>query len=131
MANWTYKCYDDGKSPNLWQRWYDDNPVARGAHDAAFGILEQLEFWHEPNSRAFDDIVEVRFKAGRVQHRIFGFYGSGVRQQFVVTGAGSHKDQVYKPKGILSLCSNRRSEIEGDPDKALDCTRPRAASVSG
>jgi hypothetical protein len=130
MASWTYRCYNDGKSPNLWQRWYDEHPSAQGSHDAAFGILEQLKVWREPNAKAFDEVVEVRFKAGGIQHRIFGFYGPGVRQQFIFTGVGYHKGKNYTPKGILSACALRRSEIEDDPKKAIGCTRPDAPSAS-
>lgn len=129
MANWTYKCYIDGKSPNLWQRWYDDNPAAQGAHDAALNILEELEVWRGPNAKAFDDIVEIRFKAGGIQHRIFGFYGSNEKQRYIVTGTGSHKGNVYTPKGILKTCTKRREEIEGDPTKAKECSRPEPPEV--
>jgi len=132
MANWTYQCYVDGKSPNLWQRWYDDHPAARGAHDAAFDILEQLEAWRGSNAKTFDDIVEVKFKGGGLQHRIFGFYPkSGIRQRFVVTGTGYHKGKQYTPKDILNTCSSRRKEIEADASKAVECTRPTTPTVPG
>lgn len=130
MANWTFKCYDDGRSPNLWQRWYDDNARARGAHDAILDIIEQLERWREPYTKAFDDVVEIRFTAQKVERRIFGFYG-GTKQQFVVTATGSHKGKVYTPKEILKTHSKRRKEIEGDPTKAKDCSRPEAKEVPG
>lgn len=125
MGSWTFRCYDDGKSPNLWQKWYDDNPAARGAHDATLDIIVQQAVWRGPNTKAFDDKVEIKFKGGNVQHRIFGFYG-GTKQQFIITAVGYHKDKVYHPKDILKTCTKRRKEIEGDPQKAKECVRPKA-----
>ena len=129
MASWTYRCYVDEKEPCLWQAWYNANANAQGAHDAVFDIIEQLEFWREPHTKAFDELVEVRFKAAGRQHRVFGFYGS-VKQQFVIVGFGYHKGNVYTPKEILKTCTKRRSEIERDPNKARDCNRPEAQEVS-
>jgi hypothetical protein len=126
MANWTYKCYDDGKSPSLWQRWYDDTPAAQGSFDAALNFLEALEVWQEPNARKIGDLIEIKCKGGGIQHRVFGFYSTGEKQKFIVLGFGDHKDRVYNPKDILKTCTRRRKEVEDDPSKAKDCTRPTA-----
>ena len=128
MAYWTFKCYDDGKPTNLWQRWYDENVAAQGAHDATLDILLQQEVWRGINTKAFDEIVEIKFKGAGIQHRIFGFYGSA-RQQFIITGTGYHKDKVYYPKEILKTCVKRRREVERDPEKAKVCTRPKISST--
>lgn len=129
MANWTFRCYSDGRSPSLWQRWYDANPSAQGAFDATLNIILQQEVWRAPNTKAFDQLIEIRFKGGGVQHRIFGFYG-GQKQQFIVLGTGYHKDKVYHPKDILKTCKYRRKEVEDDPAKATDCARPGPPEVS-
>lgn len=125
---WTYRCYDDGRSPCLWKRWYDDegNKVYRGSHDSAFGILEQQTQWREPNAKFFDKdhrIIEVRL-SGKVECRILGFYGKS-RYEFIVIATCYHKDKVYSPKDIRTIAQQRKAEIESDIGRAPICDRPQ------
>ena len=129
MATWTYQCYVDGKVQCIWQSWYAATPEAQGPHDAVFDIIEQAESWREPHTKTFDDIVEIIFKAGGRQWRVFGFYGKGVKQRFVIVGFGYHKGKNYTPKDILKTCAKRRKEIEDDSSKARDCSRPEPSEI--
>src|SRR5437763_658057 len=107
---WTYRCYDDGRTPNLWQRWYTAHPDYRGSHDAIFDTLEQMVEWKPPyvdflnkNER----IVEVRLR-GRVKHRILGIYSNKRRAEFIVLGTCNHKGKVYEPPNIEKTVIERK-----------------------
>ena len=127
MEHWTYQCYVDRPQGNLWTDWYKDNPSAQGAHDAAFDQLEQLEAWREPNAKHSengDGLIEVQFKAGGVQWRIFGFYRRGVRRCFVVVAIGNHKGRVYQPKTVIGSAKQIMKDMGQGTKSAQDCERP-------
>lgn len=122
---WTYRCYDDGKKPNLWQRWYDANPDYQGRHDAVFDTLESLPYWKEPYSKYLNNderIIEVRL-TGKVKHRILGFYGTK-KQEFIVVATCNHKGKVYDPPDAPARAVKRKKEIERGERNAIVCTRP-------
>jgi len=124
---WSYRCYDDGKVPNLWQRWYDAHPEVQGSHDAVFHFLEQRDQWREPFSKVFDKnlkIIEVRLN-GKVKYRILGFYGSA-QHEFIVVATCSHKQSVYDPPDVKMTAGKRKKEIEANPGKAQLCVRPQS-----
>ncbi len=126
---WTYRCYDDGKQPTLWRRWYDDNPNYHGSHDSIFEILEWRWNWGPPHADFIDKdnrIVAVRL-TGQVKHRIWGIYGE-TRGEFIVLGACYHKQRSYYPRGILNTVVSRKNEIQGNPRKALACVRPQSTN---
>jgi hypothetical protein len=126
---WTYRCYDDGRKPNLWQRWYDDNPEFRGSHDSVFEMLECRTAWGRPHADFLNKdarLVEVRL-SGNPKHRILGFYGDG-RLEFVVVGVCIHKQRVYTPHGIKETAIFRKNEIQRNPEKAIICVRPSRSS---
>jgi len=124
---WTYRCYNDGGQPNLWQRWYDLHPDYQGSHDAIFGMLETRLNWGPPHADFLDKdnrIVEVRL-TGKVKYRILGFYSETARKEFVVLGTCNHKQNVYDPPGIKETVVTRKSEIQRDQGKAIACVRPK------
>jgi hypothetical protein len=127
MANWTYQCYDDGKLPNRWQRWFDDHFNAQGAHDNAFDMLENMDTWREPNSKHLGEgLVEVRFKGeDKLQWRVFGFFQKGQRQVFVVVASGYHQQKKYYPSGIIEKSRVLKLEIELGKAKVVSCARPK------
>jgi len=122
----TYRCYDDGRQPNLWRRWYDSHPDFQGSHDSVFEMLESRMNWGPPHAEFLDKenrIVEIRL-TGKVKHRILGFYGQ-VRGEFIVLGSCIHKQKVYTPHGIKETVINRKTEIESNQQKAIVCARPK------
>jgi len=125
---WSYRCYDDGQTTNLWQRWYDATPAAQGSHTSVFDILEQRVVWKDPWTKIFDKpnaILEVRLSgADNVEWRILGFYGS-IRQEFVVVAVCNHKGRVYDPPSIRKTAIKRKKEILQTPVKAISCVRPQ------
>ncbi|RUU97818.1 hypothetical protein EOB36_25655 [Mesorhizobium sp. M6A.T.Cr.TU.017.01.1.1] len=128
MANWTYRCYDDGTTPSFWQRWYDDTPQARGSHNAAFGILEQLEVWSPPNFKPlkgeYKGLHEVKFLGkDQRQWRVFG-KADQRNQSFLALHIGYHKDSNYTPSNVMAKAKERLAEALSDPRKAKPCERP-------
>src|SRR5258707_5714549 len=83
---WTYRCYDDGKMPDLWRRRYDAHPDGQGSHDTVFHVLEQLVQWREPHTKILDknaDVIEVRLSGkDKIEYRILGFYGK-TNEEFI------------------------------------------------
>ena len=125
---WTYKCYVTNDSPNLWAKWYEQNPSEQGRHDAVFEALEQIAPWREPYAKALKGshlagIIEVRLRGTR-QWRIFGFYGEQ-RQEFILVAIGYHKGSVYSPKDALETAKRRMEEIRRDGSNAKECNRPQ------
>lgn len=128
MANWTYRCYDDGKEPNLWQRWYESRPLVQGAHDNAFETLESEPIWKGGHIRKLvnaNGVHEVKFKGNdKREWRVFGFFDNRIRQQFIVVEIGYHKKQNYTPRGVIKKAINRKKEIENGDAEAIRCERP-------
>ena len=125
MANWTYRCYDDGKSSDLWRRWYQENPKVRGAHNAAFEMLEQMEVWAPPNFKALGkDLYEVKFFGqDKRQWRVFGTIDLR-NKEFIVLTIGYHKDRNYTPSNVMTKARERLYEIRENIGKAPACERP-------
>lgn len=123
---WLYRCYNDGGSPSLWERWYRETPDVQGSHDSVFEGLESMLSWREPWTKFFDKkerVIEVRL-SGRVEWRVFGFH-SGAAREFVVLGVGYHKQRVYTPADIRKTLIKRKRDIEAEFGKAIACARPR------
>jgi hypothetical protein len=123
---WTYRCFDDGRQPNLWQRWYEENPGFQGSHDSVFEMLESRQVWGRPHADFLDKenrIVEVRL-TGNPKHRILGFYGE-MRGEFIILGTCIHKQRVYTPHGIRETVVDRKIEIQNNQGRAIGCVRPK------
>jgi hypothetical protein len=123
---WTYRCYDDGGAPNLWQRWYDSSPDFQGSHDSIFEMLESRVNWGPPHTEFLDTenrIIEVRL-TGKVKHRILGFYGD-THGEFIVLGTCFHKQSVYSPPDIKQTVIDRKNEIQRNQGRAIACARPK------
>lgn len=127
---WTYRCYDDGREPNLWQRWYDSNAEYRGSHDAVFGMLEQMTDWRMPLVDLLIEkhrIFEVRL-TGKVRHRILGIYSAYARKEFIILATCTHKQRVYDPHDIKKTAVKRKNEILQDLERTKPCVRPTEAT---
>jgi hypothetical protein len=124
MANWAYRCYIDGKSPNLWRRWYDAHPDCQGSHDSVFRILDTLTPWREPQAKKLSSgVIEVRL-SGTLEWRVFGFYGTK-QKEFVVVSIASKKGAVYTPKDALKTAEKLMKLCQADSGKAGHCECPK------
>jgi hypothetical protein len=125
MAKWTFRCYDDGRSPDLWRRWFDSHPECQAKHDSVLDILEQRDVWTEPYVKTLraGGLVEIRIVGG-VQWRIFGYY-SGLKS-FTVVATGNHKGSVYSPRDILKTASKIIRDIKSGEKGSIPCVRPES-----
>lgn len=126
MDLYTYRCYVEGQEPNLWQRWYSQNPAFQGTHDSIFEILEQQDQWGQPYTKKLkncDGLIEVCLN-GNIQWRIFGFWGSK-RKEFIVVAVGNHKQNVYTPRNILKTAKSIMNKIRAGNLGAKTCERPQ------
>lgn len=124
-----YRCYDDGKEPNLWQRWYDGEAEKRGRakHDFVFGVLEQL-----PRSRW----LPLHFKKIQGQEGVFEvLIATNFAWRILVTLSQdnsimtvlltcNHKGNVYDPREALQTAGKRRRDLDNGTAQSKKCDRP-------
>jgi hypothetical protein len=121
---WKYRCYDDGRQPNLWQRWYEAHSDYQGSHTAVFDFLEQCVQWKMPWADTLGDgLIEVRL-SGKVKWRVLGYY-SDVRVEFVVVLVCNHKQNVYAPKDAIPTAKKRMRDIKAGKQRTIICVRPK------
>ena len=72
------------------------------------------EEWRQPHAKqlkGYQNLVEVIFKADRVQLRAVGFFGP-LLGQFTITVLCTHKQNVYSPRDALDTAAKRKREVE-------------------
>lgn len=91
MPLWTFRTYVSPQGEEEVTAWYvGQTPTVRAAFDQRLRTLAQMkpQEWREPYSKQLegecDGLVEIRFKADRVQYRPLGFYGP-LRMEFTIT----------------------------------------------
>lgn len=127
MANWSFKCYDDGEEPNLWKAWFDgQSKRVKTKHDSVFDILETMERhqWRLPHVRHLEKgIYEVRLRGLDREWRILGYLESD--QVLVVVAIGYHKDDKWTPRGVIGSAVLIKQQIEDGTYETVDCERPK------
>lgn len=122
-----FHCYDDGKAPNLWQRWYDRAGGAiRGKHDSIWDHLETRpgNAWRMPQAKPLGgELFEVRIHGG-VKWRVLGFFWPRIGE-FTVVGICNHKDNVYDPKDAIKTAHKTIKAIKDGKAKIIACPRPQ------
>lgn len=121
---WSLYCYDDGNTPDIWERWFFDEPLVsnaiRARHDNVWKFLKGMSVWTDyrlVHDCPVDGVKEVVVKVKTdLQWRIGGVYGPDQRE-FTVLGAFYHKGTQYLPKGILSEIETRKSVLEASKFK--------------
>jgi Phage derived protein Gp49-like (DUF891) len=82
-------------------------------------ILRQLEntpreLWVRPDYAPLDpEIGEIRVKANRVQHRVFGFFLTEAKQ-FVMLIGSKKKGKNYIPRDAIDTARKRRKLVLAD-----------------
>lgn len=120
-----FYCYDDGKTPNLWKRWYDDqSDRVQARHDAVIRILKTLNPWRNPYFHPLGNkgIGQIILKTD-VQWRVLGFH-SADRTEFTVVYTCYHKGDVYTPRDAQMTAETRMNEILGDLTRRKPCVPP-------
>lgn len=89
------------------------------AENEFHAILRHLEntprdLWVRPDYAPFDpEIGEIRFKANRVEHRVFGFFLLEARQYAMLVGA-QKKGKIYTPRDAIETARKRRKIVLAD-----------------
>jgi hypothetical protein len=97
-----------------WRR--SQGPQVQGKFDRRLHDLQQMapHEWREPFTKqlegACDGLVEIRFKADRVQHRPLGFYGPG-RLEFTMVFCAIEQGDRFVPSDACAIALRRKDEI--------------------
>ena len=130
---WTLYCYDDGSKPDIWERWFFDDPLVskaiRARHRVVWNYLKGMNVWADyslVHDCPVDGVKEVVVKVKKdLQWRIGGVYGP-IQREFTVLGFFYHKGTQYLPKAILSEIETRRDTLlAGNYQKRLRREPPR------
>ena len=63
MVLWTYRCYDEGTSPNLWRQWYDAHPEVQARTTQSSELLSNsLSGLIRTTQKLDNGIIEVRLR---------------------------------------------------------------------
>ena len=106
-------------------QWVEDIDVE--AEEEFHGILRNLEvtprlLWVRPVYDVFDpEIGEIRFKANKVQHRVFGFFLMEMKQYVMLVGA-TKKGNNYLPRDAVATARRRKRLVDSDRSQLRDYT---------
>jgi len=70
--------------------------------------------WRRPRAaqlKGYENLVEIIFKADKVQWRAVGFHGPSALQ-FTITALCTHKANVYAPQDALDTAARRKREVQ-------------------
>lgn len=104
------RCYVSPVGRNKIADWYGGLPVREQAlTDEFIKNQRKIQSWEMPDYRRLGDgIGELRWFAGKKQHRLLGF--SQKRVWYALIGC-MHKQQVYKPTDCLDTAKKRKAMI--------------------
>ncbi len=126
MNLWTFKCFLKNKSgDDVVEAWYNDQTAeVRAAFDSAINFLSQQTRWQRPQIGTLTEecsgLIEIRFKAGRKQHRPLGCYG-GEKVFIFLLPEVVEKDSKFVPKDACAIAKKRKDIIDGDKDHVQIC----------
>ena len=118
---WTFRSYVSSDGDEEVADWYEAQPQGvRAKFDRRLHDLRQLKpnEWREPLTKQLegncDGLVEIRFKADRVQHRPLGFYGPG-RMEFTILLCAREVGDRFDPADACDRALRRRDEVLQNP----------------
>lgn len=98
-------------------QWVTD--IGMEAEDEFHGVLRGLEvsprlLWVRPVYDVFDpEIGEIRFKANKIQHRVFGFFFLDLKQYVMLLGS-TKKGKNYTPRDAVATARKRKKLVEAN-----------------
>lgn len=114
---WTFRGYVSADGVEEVSGWYEAQAAdVRAKFDRRLHDLRQLRpnEWREPLTKQLegncDGLVEIRFKADRVQHRPLGFYGPG-RMEFTILLCAREVGDRFEPVDACERALRRRDEV--------------------
>jgi hypothetical protein len=121
MAIWTFRTYVSPQGDEEVACWYaGQSPAVRATFDQRLRNLSQMkpQEWREPYTKqlegACDGLLEIRFKADRVQYRPLGFYGPQ-RMEFTITLIAREIGDRFEPNDACEKALARKSDVLRDP----------------
>jgi hypothetical protein len=121
MDIWTFRTYVFPQGYEEVATWYAaQTPTVQAAFDQRLKNLAQMkpQEWREPYTKQLegpcDGLVEIRFKADRVQHRPLGFYGPG-RMEFTIVFVACEIGDRFDPQNACEVALARKADVLHDP----------------
>ena len=119
---WTFRTYVGPTGVEAVKDWYArQSAKVQAGFDNRVANLRQMrpEEWRAPYSKQLDGecdgLVELRFKADRVQRRPLGFFGPQ-RMEFTLLFFAIEKDGTFVPRDACQQALRRRDVVLFDPD---------------
>lgn len=123
MHIWTFKSYLNEDGTDDFDMWLNTRPKTARAK-----MLERVDaFRHQPQSNwngkrskqlhGFNQLLEIRFKADKVQHRPIGFFGPQKGEFTLLIGA-LEKGGKFVPKNAPEKAEQRKAIVTADPRRA-------------
>lgn len=121
MGVWTFRTYVSPQGDEEVTTWYAaQTPTIQAAFDQRVRNLSQMQphEWREPYTKQLegpcDGLVEIRFKADRVQQRPVGFYGPD-RMEFTIVLMAREIGDRFEPQDACEIAQARKTDVLGDP----------------
>ncbi len=121
MGIWTFRTYVSPQGYEEVATWYtDQTPTVQAVFDQRLRNLAQMkpQEWREPYTKQLeglcDGLVEIRFKADRVQQRPLGFYGLA-RMEFTIVLMAREIGDRFEPRDACEIALTRKADVIRDP----------------
>ena len=125
-AVWTFRCYRTVGGRDVVSDWYEkQRPEVQAKFDTTIEFLIQAEP-HEWDRPSFGKLAgpcaglgEIRFKAGRTQHRPLGFTEPGCK--FTIVFVAQEKGGRFVPPTACETALSRKTEVLQNGSRADVC----------
>lgn len=121
MGNWTFRTYVSPQGEEEVTTWYAaQTSTVRAAFDQRLRTLWQMtpQEWREPYTKALEGtcegLIEIKFKADRVQQRPLGFYGPG-RMEFTIVFITREIGDRFEPRNACEIALVRKADVIRNP----------------
>ena len=118
---WTFRTYVSRNGVQEVLQWYDaQSPKTQAAFDQQLRTLRQMEphEWTEPYVKKLrgqcTGLVEIGFKADRVQHRPLGCYGPS-NLEFTILLCAREIGDRFDPLDACAIALKRKKDVTCDP----------------
>jgi hypothetical protein len=116
-VRWTFRSYVFPDNDDEVARWYrSQGPKVQAKFDRRLHDLQQMapNEWRDPYTKqlegACDGLVEIRFKADRIQHRPLGFYGPR-QHEFTIVFCAIEQGDRFEPADACAIALRRKDEV--------------------
>src|SRR5690348_2257898 len=110
---WTFQQFRSGSGRDSITDWRKGlSPARRAALDVFLDRIAKMSSW--PHGicdplKGYKDCWELRWTAGKVEHRIFGFYSGRLLLSMLI--GCTHKGRIYDPPGVFDTMVDRRRKL--------------------